>query len=98
VALRYLRRMANGDPKVQIAVQVGSVCDQLMSVVKNRGITDVVMASHGRTGLSRMILGSVADGLIHDLRCPVIVVPSLVGVAETEEQPAREMGREPVGV
>lgn len=98
VALRYLRRMANGDPKVQIAVQVGSVCDQLMSVVKNRGITDVVMASHGRTGLSRMVLGSVADQLIHDLRCPVVVVPSLVGVAETEEESARDMDKEPVGV
>lgn len=38
-------------------------------------ITDVVMSSHGRSGLELAVIGSVADDIIHRLRCPVLVVP-----------------------
>ena len=34
----------------------------------------IVMTSHGRTGLSRMWLGSVADGLIRHSRVPVLLL------------------------
>ncbi|HCG00845.1 MAG TPA: hypothetical protein DEV93_09925, partial [Chloroflexi bacterium] len=37
----------------------------------------VVMTSHGRTGLRRAVLGSVADDLIRHLDCPIIVIPAL---------------------
>jgi hypothetical protein len=56
----------------------GSTADALVEVVKERSITDVVMASHGRTGLAHVMLGSVADGLIHQLRRPIVVVRALV--------------------
>lgn len=77
-ASHYLSRITNGAPGVQTQVQVGAVTTQLLRAVKEHGITDVVMASHGRTGLARMIVGSVTDELIHQLRCPIIVVPSMV--------------------
>ncbi|MCZ7541430.1 MAG: universal stress protein [Anaerolineae bacterium] len=38
------------------------------------GISMVVMSTHGRTGLSRWLLGSVAQRVIKDLRCPVTLV------------------------
>jgi nucleotide-binding universal stress UspA family protein len=34
----------------------------------------VIMGSHGRTGLSRLVWGSKAEEIIRDLRCPVLVV------------------------
>ena len=34
----------------------------------------VVMSTHGRTGLSRWLLGSVAQRVMKDLRCPVTLV------------------------
>ena len=37
----------------------------------------IVMASHGRTGLPRVIVGSVADALVHRLTCPIVIIPSL---------------------
>jgi nucleotide-binding universal stress UspA family protein len=55
----------------------GPVAESLAEGVREWGITDVVMASHGRSGLNRVILGSVADELIHHLHCPIIVVPAL---------------------
>jgi nucleotide-binding universal stress UspA family protein len=63
--------------EVETHVMVGPVVDSLVRAVGEWDITDVVMASHGRSGLSRVILGSVADALIHRLHCPVIVVPAL---------------------
>jgi nucleotide-binding universal stress UspA family protein len=40
----------------------------------DEGISMVVMSTHGRTGLSRWLLGSVAQRVIKDLRCPVTLV------------------------
>jgi nucleotide-binding universal stress UspA family protein len=34
----------------------------------------VVMGSHGRTGLSRLLWGSKAEEVLRDLSCPVLVV------------------------
>lgn len=34
----------------------------------------IVMATHGRTGLSRLFLGSVAENVIRHAKCPVLVM------------------------
>ena len=58
----------------------GSAIQDLKEFVLKNDISHVIMASHGRTALSRVILGSVADQLVHALRCPIIVVPALASV------------------
>jgi nucleotide-binding universal stress UspA family protein len=78
-ALAYLKRLAMGLPaQAEVRILSGPVVDRLVVAGTEWEITDVVMTSHGRTGLARVILGSVADGLIQRLYCPVIVTPSLV--------------------
>lgn len=37
----------------------------------------VVMGTRGRTGLTRLLLGSVCNALVHSAPCPVLVVPPL---------------------
>ncbi|MCI0894979.1 MAG: universal stress protein, partial [Chloroflexi bacterium] len=64
-------RILNGDPRFQMveAAQRGS--DNL-----------VVMSTHGRTGLGRMMHGSVADHLVRNSSAPVLLVrgrPSTIG-------------------
>ena len=51
--------------------------DRLVEMVEGSPITDIVMASHGRTGLPRFVLGSVADALVQRLHCPIIVIPAM---------------------
>lgn len=34
----------------------------------------IVMSSHGRTGLSRLLMGSVAENVLRHAKCPVLVV------------------------
>jgi nucleotide-binding universal stress UspA family protein len=36
----------------------------------------IVLSSHGRSGLSRMLIGSVTDKLLRGASCPVLVVPA----------------------
>jgi len=62
--------------EVHAHVLFGSVLESLIDATRAWGISHVVMSSHGRTGLSRVLLGSVADELIHHLPCPIIVIPS----------------------
>lgn len=73
--LQRLTRDMSGD--IHTAVLTGPVVEALAQATEKENITDIVLASHGRTGLTRVVLGSVADGLIHRLHCPIVVVPAL---------------------
>jgi nucleotide-binding universal stress UspA family protein len=87
----YLESIAAEIPgAVHAHVLLGGVIQALNESVSRWGITDIVMASHGRTGLPRVILGSVADGLLRQVQVPVIVIPSLAAAKiEVEHQAAR---------
>jgi nucleotide-binding universal stress UspA family protein len=41
----------------------------------DRSDTIIVMATHGRSGLGSVVMGSVALGVTHEARCPVLLVP-----------------------
>lgn len=72
----YLDRVAGtlgGD--VETVVYLGDAVDRLVHATVEKDVTDVVMTSHGRTGLSRVILGSIADELVHRLHLPIVVIP-----------------------
>lgn len=56
------------------AVLNGHTVEMLQSEAEARSADVVVMASHGRGALSRMWLGSVADGFVRHTHLPVIVV------------------------
>ena len=77
-AQRYLDQVA-GQQSVDVHTRavVGGVIDCLTEAVDYLSITDIVMVSHGRTGLPRVILGSVADALLHRLTCPIVIIPSV---------------------
>ena len=47
----------------------------------------IVMSTHGRGGLSRMLYGSVADQILRRARIPVLLVPSIVDHAWPTEGP-----------
>lgn len=86
----YLDRIAGTlTVPVQTVVRRGSPGEALTELVTEQGITHVVMTSHGRTGLSRMIAGDVAAHLIDRLSVPIVVVPALVALAQ-QPQPSAD--------
>lgn len=51
----------------------------------------IVIATHGRTGLSRLVLGSVADKVVRLSPCPVLTIqPSAIVANQTESHPTAE--------
>lgn len=73
--------LADGDVEEALAVRIAAAADPL-----------VVISSHGRGGLARAWLGSVADGLVRRVRAPVIVVrPHERAAAFDQAPPARRM-------
>jgi len=58
-------------------VLCGPALATIIEMVEMKGIDLVVMGSHGRGGLGKMVLGSVAEAAIRRLHCPVLVIGPL---------------------
>jgi nucleotide-binding universal stress UspA family protein len=52
----------------------GDPAGAVTALARERGADLVVVGSHGRTGLGRLLLGSVSEGVIGQAECPVLVV------------------------
>jgi nucleotide-binding universal stress UspA family protein len=65
--------MLEGDPAAEI-VQYG----------RDAGIDLIVMGTHGRTGLERLLMGSVAEKVMREATCSVLVVKLPRGIPVTE--------------
>jgi len=57
-----------------VRVVSGHAGRRLVEVAEEEDVDLVVLATHGRTGLSRMLLGSVAETVIRRAPCPVFTV------------------------
>jgi nucleotide-binding universal stress UspA family protein len=51
------------------------VAHEVIERASELGVDFIVMGSHGRSGLERLILGSVAEHVLRHAKCPVMVVP-----------------------
>ncbi|NJN82626.1 MAG: universal stress protein [Caldilineaceae bacterium] len=60
--------------KVTGATDVGDPADRIIKFVTDNNIDVVVMSTHGRTGLKRWFMGSVAQKVLHHASCPVLIV------------------------
>lgn len=61
--------------EVESRVATGNVVEQIGQLASATGATWIVMGSHGRSGLSRFLMGSVAEGVLHRSSVPVTIVP-----------------------
>ena len=57
-------------------ITVGKPADEISRVVEEKDIDLVITATRGRSGLKRIILGSVTERLMRTLTCPLLVVNS----------------------
>ncbi len=55
-------------------IVVGDAATKIAELVDAEGFDLVVMGTHGRTGLSRFFLGSVAENVVRRVPCPVMTV------------------------
>lgn len=55
-------------------LQGSSIVKTLVNFTKSRKFDLIVIGSHGRTGFSKFVLGSVSDGVSCHVKCPVLIV------------------------
>jgi nucleotide-binding universal stress UspA family protein len=55
-------------------VGTGYIADEITRIVEEKHIDLVISATHARTGLRRLLLGSVTERLMRALRCPLMVL------------------------
>jgi len=55
-------------------IESKSVTKTIVSFSKSKKIDLLVMGAQGITGWDKLILGSVTDGVVHRVRCPVLIV------------------------
>jgi nucleotide-binding universal stress UspA family protein len=60
--------------KVTGITKDGSVPDTILAVADETHADIIAMSTHGRTGVSRWLMGSVADKIIHHAHIPVMLI------------------------
>ena len=72
-----VHKFLHGDPQYQI-----------VKYAEDNGIDLIVIATHGRTGVMRLLMGSVAEAIVRRAPCPVITVKSPTESVVDEEPEA----------
>jgi nucleotide-binding universal stress UspA family protein len=85
-----LRTRLQGTPweLAVLHVQVGDPASRIVEIAREIGADLIAMASHGRTGMERFVLGSVAEHVARFAACPVLVVPARAAAVVTSEGPS----------
>lgn len=63
-----------GIPKVTTYIMEGLAQDVIIDIARKKHCDLIVMSTHGRSGLGRVMLGSVTDHVIRHASCPILVV------------------------
>jgi nucleotide-binding universal stress UspA family protein len=70
---KYVKNSA--DLQVEVRLAEGDPAKEAVRVAKEIGSDLIVMGSHGKRALTRLLLGSVAEFVLRHARCPVLVLP-----------------------
>ncbi|HKP46253.1 MAG TPA: universal stress protein [Pyrinomonadaceae bacterium] len=77
-AERELPKFADCEECSGIAVEElivhGEAASEIVRVAKEKDVDLIVVSSHGRTGLGRILFGSTAEAIVRHASCPVLVV------------------------
>jgi nucleotide-binding universal stress UspA family protein len=84
--------------EAEYRTQDGAPAEEILSSAEELGCDLIVMGTHGRTGLDRLLAGSVAESVLRKARCPVLALRSpshLTATPETGDEAPRSPGAIP---
>lgn len=92
-AVQQLHRIRPRDPALRFEhlFEVGDPAMIILQVATERLADLIVMGTHGRTGLDRLLMGSVAEQVVRKAPCPVLTVRLPPGAAATTAETAAEL-------
>jgi nucleotide-binding universal stress UspA family protein/predicted transcriptional regulator len=62
------------DVKCELMTRIGDPAHEILALERQIAADLIVLATHGRKGVRRMLLGSVAEAVLRDATCPVLTV------------------------
>jgi nucleotide-binding universal stress UspA family protein len=73
-----IKIVADSDPGIEIYYDTkrGIPYEEILKEQEEKGIDLIVIASHGKTGILKNLLGGVVDKVIKRAKCPVLLVRS----------------------
>lgn len=86
----YLESVSQRLPRdihVRTAVRLGDPAGEIVSRAREGAFDLIVMSTHGRTGLGRWVMGSVADAVVHRTALPVLLVHPAADRALVDGEP-----------
>jgi universal stress protein A len=60
----------------------GAPIDRILDVAESEQVDLIVIGTHGRRGLDRVLMGSVAEAVVRRAKCPVLAVKTEASTAE----------------
>lgn len=74
----HLEKIAPSDPAVAFErrLVVGSPAEEIVKCATAEHVDMIVIGTHGRTGVLRLLLGSVAEAVLRHATCPVLSIKS----------------------
>jgi nucleotide-binding universal stress UspA family protein len=93
-----LNRLGAPDARVQVERRLdeGDPATQILRVAMEIGCDLIVLGSHGRTGLGRLLMGSVAEQVLRRASCPVLTVKAPFPQEQPASAPALEEAKQAV--
>jgi len=77
---------APGHPiNVEYHAREGDICDEILAMAREIGADLIVMGTHGRTGMSWLLSGSIATAVLRRAPCPVLALKSSEAVHKLGE-------------
>jgi nucleotide-binding universal stress UspA family protein len=75
-AAKKLERMAAnlGRVHARTMIEVGGAATQIVEIAQREKFDQIVIGSHSKKAVARLVLGSVADRVAHSAPCPVTIV------------------------
>ncbi len=68
--------LGKGVGRKHALLRVGTAARSIVDEAKRRGSDLIVMATQGRHGVGRWLLGSVAERVVRTAGCPVLILPT----------------------
>lgn len=87
-AEKELARIASGlSAKTEVAVRLGRPITEILQYVDDVHADLLVAGTHGHGAIAHLILGSVAERLVRQSKCPVLTVRAKAETSKTDDSP-----------
>lgn len=73
--LKKIAEKAFDGKQVNFNIEVGNPADRIIAYSKRINCDLLILGTHGRTGINRLMIGSVAETVIRNVSCNTLVIP-----------------------